>query len=648
MHEDLSRQILSDITVHMKYARYLPEKQRRETWEEIVTRNMNMHIKEYPQIESEIREAYDFVYDKRVLPSMRSMQFAGEAIEKNPARIFNCSYLPIEDTTSFAEIMFLLLGGTGVGYSVQRHHVSKLPPIRGVVRPQGRQRKRRYLVGDSIEGWADAVKVLVESWFEGKREVEFDFRDIRPKGALLITSGGKAPGPAPLREALARITGVFENALSERGHGTKLLPTEAHHIVCMIADCVLAGGIRRAALISLFSFDDLEMATAKSGAWWEKHPYLARANNSAVVDRSRIKENEFWDFWKKIQTSGSGEPGFFFTNDSTGEWGGNPCLEVSLRPYQFCNLTEINASTVTSQEDLNQRAKAAALIGTLQAGYVNFHYLRPEWRDITEKEALLGVSMTGVASGAVDELDLTEAADVVKEENDRVSSLIGINPSARLTSLKPAGTTSLVLGTSSGIHSYHAPYYIRRIRVQKNEAIYGYLKSTNPELIEDDVTSPDRTAVISIPQKAPVNAVTREESPFNLLERIKRIALEWIAPGHRKGVNRHNVSATVSVKDGEWEDIGKWVWENRDSINGITFLPYFDANYEQMPFEEITEGQYKSMADLLHKVDLTQVTEEQDNTELVGELACAGGACEVTGSAAVEKDVSLPIVALKV
>jgi len=615
----LSNEILSEITVFMKYAKYIPKLQRRETWEELVTRNKNMHLKKYPNLSAEIEEVYKMVYDKKILPSMRSMQFAGKPIEISPNRVYNCAYLPIDDVRAFGETMFLLLGGTGVGYSVQKHHIQALPEIR---KPSDK-RTKRFLVSDSIEGWADAVKALIKSYFTGTSKVDFDFSDIRPKGARLVTSGGKAPGPQPLKECLVKIQGILDT----KENGDKLSPIEVHDIICHIADAVLAGGIRRAALISLFSADDDEMISCKSGNWWEINPQRGRANNSAALMRHKLTKEFFMDLWKRVELSGAGEPGIYLTNDK--DWGTNPCCEIALRPFQFCNLCEVNVSDIESQEDLNARVKAAAFIGTLQAGYTNFHYLRDVWRRTTEKDALIGVSMTGIGSGTVLGYNMKEAAKVVKEENIRVAELIGINKSARTTTVKPAGTTSLTLGTSSGIHAWHNDYYIRRIRVGKNEAMYSYLVINHPELVEDEYFRPHDTAVISIPQKAPEGAILRTESPFQLLERIKKVHLEWVKPGHRSGNNTHNVSATVSIKDEEWDGVGEWMWENRDHYNGLSVLPFSEHSYVQAPFTDCTEEEYTELMESLHNVDLSQVIELEDGTDLKGELACAGGACEV-------------------
>jgi len=614
---ELPVKILSDITVFMKYAKFNAAKNRRENWSELVDRNKEMHLQKFPQLKDEIENAYQFVYDKKILPSMRSLQFAGKPIAINNARLYNCCFLPVDHTDAFSEVMFLLLSGTGVGYSVQRHHVEQLPEINKPTK------SRRYLVGDSIEGWADAIKVMIAAYMKNKAMPIYDFSDVRPKGAMLLTSGGKAPGPEPLKDCLHNV----QKILDRKQNGEKLTTLEVHDILCYIADAVLAGGIRRSAMISLFNIDDDDMLTCKFGNWWETNPQRGRANNSAVVVRSKVEEEVFLDLWKKIEASGSGEPGFFFTNDK--DWGMNPCAEISLRPFQFCNLTTIHAGDVESQEDLNARARAAAFIGTLQASYTNFHYLRDVWKRTTEKEALIGVSMTGIASGSVLKLDLKEASTIVKEENARIASLIGTNPAARCTTVKPEGTSSLVLGTSSGIHAWHNDFYIRRIRVGKNESIYNYLVLNHPELVKDEFFKPNIQAVIEVPQKAPEGAVTRQESALDLLKRVSKVWKEWVKPGHRKGTNKNNVSVTVSIKPDEWQEVGEWMWANRDSFTALSVLPYSDHTYIQAPFEDITEEQYNEMVKTLHNINLDDVVEFEDVTNLQGEAACVGGACEI-------------------
>ena len=369
------------------------------------------------------------------------------------------------------------------------------------------------------------------------------------------------------------------------------------------------------------------MRSCKTGKWWELDPQRARANNSAVTLRHKIKKKEFFELWEKIKYSNSGEPGVYFTNNS--EWGCNPCVEIALRDHQFCNLTEINASDIRTQAELNERAKVASFIGTLQAGYTDFHYLRDVWKRNTEKDALVGIGMTGICSGKVLGLDLEEASNFAVGENKRVAELIGINEAARVTCVKPSGTTSLVLGCSSGIHGWHAPYYIRRMRIGKNEGIYRYLATTNPTLVDDEYFRPNDQAVMEFPQKAPENAIFRTETPIETLERVKLFHEKWIKPGHIDGQNSHNVSATISLKDDEWEEVGEWMWKNRGCYNGLSVLPFDNSIYKQMPFEDISKSKYYSMVGKLESIDVTKVIEDEDETDLNGELACVGGGCEI-------------------
>lgn len=686
---ELASQILSDVTIYNKYARFLKDKKRRETWNELVDRNKEMHIRKYPELKNEIEAAYTYVYSKKILPSMRSLQFGGKAIETSNARIFNCSYLAIDAIESFSETMFLLLSGTGVGYSVQKRHIDKLPPVHKPLK-----QTRKYLVGDSIEGWADAVKVLMKSYLKpNSLAVRFDFSAIREKGAELVTSGGKAPGPDPLRICLEAIREILESI----PEGEQLQDFQVHDILCLIADAVLAGGIRRAALISLFGIDSEVMLVAKSNfklidispvlkqegidefgepvwanpsftdttgvtyrqmnftvdepgygitkgtayiadtdlsliqnlqiPWYYVRPHRGRANNSVVLVRHKLKKKaDFWKVWKLVEASGSGEPGFFLTEDP--DWGCNPCAEIALRSCQFCNLTEVNVSDVTDQEDLNNRVRAAAFIGTLQAGYTDLHYLRPIWKKNTEKEALIGVGLTGIASGNVLKLNLETAAEVVRAENKRVAKWIGINSAARCCTIKPAGTTSCVLGCSSGNHAWHDFYFLRRMRVGKNEYLYQYLQMMHPELLEDDLLNPTM-GIICLPQKAPDGSITRAESAVDLLERVKTLYNNWIVPGHVSGTNTHNVSTTVTVKEHEWDQVGNWLWTNRNCYTGISVLPFDTGTYKQPPFESITRQEYEEKVQKLMEVDLSLIREDIDLTNLKDQVACAGGACTV-------------------
>ena len=617
---ELNHEILSDIVVWSKYAKYDEKKFRRETWEELVTRNMEMHIRKFPHLEKLIRTNYELVFEKKVLPSMRSLQFSGKPIEVNNARLFNCSYLHIDDYRAFNETMFLLLSGTGVGYSVSRNHISKLPRISKPTKT------RRYLIPDNIEGWADSVKVLMKSYFGlSSWKPNFDFRSIRAKGERLITSGGVAPGPEPLKICLTHIEAILER----KKDGEQLSSLECHDILCHIANAVLAGGIRRSAMIALFDYDDEDMLTCKSGNWWENNPQRGRANNSVKILRNGVVSKDmFLKLWKKVELSNAGEPGFLFTNDL--ELGTNPCAEISLNSFQFCNLVEINASDIIDQFDFEQRAESAAFIGTLQASYTDFHYLRPEWKEVTEREALLGVGMTGIASGKILNLDIAEAAEMAVRVNKFVAAQIGINESARVTTIKPSGTASIVLGCSSGVHAWHSEYYIRRMRVGKSEALYTYLYINHPELLEDSVYD-SREAYVSVPIAAPKRALTRgSESAIEFLERVKLLHEKWIKPGHIYGENTHNVSATVTMKQNEWGMVGEWLWQNQNHYNGLSFLPEDLGSYEQTPFEEIDEAKYLELSKSLKGINVANIVETSDNTNLAGEAACAGGACEIS------------------
>jgi ribonucleoside-diphosphate reductase alpha chain len=472
-------------------------------------------------------------------------------------------------------------------------------------------------------GWADAVKVLMKAYLEGGFMPKFDFRAVRKKGARLITAGGKAPGPEPLKICLAHVQAV----LDRKQEGETLTPLECHDILCHIANSVLAGGIRRSAMIALFSHDDEEMITCKYGNWWETNEQRGRANNSAVLERGSISEEEFKALWHRIELSGSGEPGIYWTNNL--DWGTNPCCEIALRPYQFCNLCEVNVSDVTCQEDLNNRVTAAAFFGTLQAGFTDFHYLRPIWSKTTQKDALLGIGMTGIGSGEILKYNLETAAHIAKLTNSIISAVIGINEAARVTCIKPSGTTSLVLGTASGIHAWHAPHYLRTMRFGKNEDLAAYLMVNHPELVEDDQLRPHDTICVRIPVKAPEGSIFRTESPLETLERVKKFATEWIKTGHNTGDNTHNVSATISIRDGEWPTVGQWMWDNKEYYNGLSVLNYWGGSYVQAPFEDITEEQYNERVSHLKSIDLTKVTELDDSVDFGQVAACAGGACEV-------------------
>jgi ribonucleoside-diphosphate reductase alpha chain len=448
--------------------------------------------------------------------------------------------------------------------------------------------------------------------------------------------------------------------MERKSNGEHLSPLECHDIMCHIANSVLAGGIRRSAMISLFSHDDEEMITSKYGAWWELNEQRGRSNNSAVLKRGEVSEEEFNALWKRIEASGSGEPGIYWTNDL--DWGTNPCCEIGLRPFQFCNLCEVNVSDIESQEDLNNRVSVASFFGTLQAGFYDFHYLRPIWSKTTQKDALLGIGMTGIGSGEILKYDLTIAANTAKVVNSMISEKIGTNEAARLTCIKPSGTTSLVLGTASGIHAWHNDYYLRTMRFNKTEDIATYMLINHPELCEDDVLRPNDTVCLRIPVKAPEGSIYRTETALDTLERVKKFSQEWINEGHLNGANTHNVSATVSIdknkyylsdfgpnndyqffkegpltvsekidcgEKGEWEAVGAWMWNNRNVYNGLSVLNYDGGSYVQAPFEDITEEKYNDLISHLKSVDLTNVIEMDDTVDFGAIQACAGGQCSL-------------------
>jgi ribonucleoside-triphosphate reductase len=601
-----SNKLLSEVTAFRTYAKHLTHLGRRETLAETINRSLIMHLEQHPQISDEIIKAFKYVHALKVMPSM------------NNVRAYNCSFAPIDDTKVFSEALFLLLSGVGFGFSVQKRHISKLPKVK-LPSESG-----RYLVHDSIEGWADALNVLVESFFFKKIKPTFDMSSIRAKGSYLVTTGAKAPGPEPLKVMLDKVEKKLQAAV-----GRRLTSLEVHDIICIVSDAVLAGGIRRAALISLFDRDDVAMLTCKHGNWWEKHPHRARANNSAVLPREKTTKEEFDFIFNMCRDSGSGEPGVIWTNNE--DYGTNPCAEISLKPFQFCNLTTINQSNIENKKDFMNRVHAAAVLGTIQASYTDFNYLRPIWQETTESEALLGVSFTGIAdsSGIVTNEWLQEAAQLTKDVNLRIAKKLKINPAARITTVKPEGTASCVLGSSSGIHARHAKYYIRRIRMNKEDSLAVYLKNVIPSLVEDDKFSASGV-VVSIPQESPENSIIRhEETAETLFNRALQYNIHWVTEGHRSGDNCHNVSVTISVKDNEWETVRNLMWNNRDFYNGVSLLPFDGGTYVQAPFEDCTKEQFEEMSKLVVDIDLTKVLEVEDKTERVEQIACAGGLCSL-------------------
>jgi ribonucleoside-diphosphate reductase alpha chain len=604
----MSLQALSDYTVVSRYSRYNKDKKRRETWPEMVDRVFDMHAVRYTEAltNEEFKKEFDFakemVKKKRVLGAQRILQFGGEPIFKHNSKVFNCSYGYIDRPAAFNEAMYLLLCGCGVGFSVQTKHIGKLPDIQ--IRNKG---KKTFVAEDSIEGWADCIAAIMSSYFVGGGvfpeyegyEVEFDLSKIRPEGAL-IAGQFKAPGPKGLESSLAKIKTLINNRL-DSGE-TRLRPIDAYDAIMHFSDAVLSGGVRRSATICLFSKEDQEMMTAKTGDWFIKNPQRGRSNNSVLLVKDKVSREEFGKIMES--TRAFGEPGFVFSDSE--DVGYNPCVEIGLYPqtldgrsgWQFCNLTEGNGKYCDTKEKFLEVCRASAIIGTMQAGYTNFKYLSKETQEITEKEALLGCSITGI----MDNPDILlspeiqkEGAELVKEINKRIAGLIGINQAARTTCVKPAGSTSCVLSSSSGIHPHHAKRYIRRVQANRNEFPVQYFKKFNPLAVEKSVWSTNGTdEVISFLCEVPKGAVTKNTlGAVDLLEKVRLTQQNWVEFGtnvEKCSVPylRHNVSNTITVKDNEWDAVTNYIYENRKWFAGISLLSASgDLDYPQAPFTSV-------------------------------------------------------------
>ena len=678
---------LQDFIAISRYARYSPEKRRRETWTEAVARVRNMHLAHYADrsladaklaaleagdvtadelaaverlgggLHAAIRAAFDAVARREVLPSMRSLQFGGDAILTKHARVYNCCFTYVDRLEAFRETLYLLLCGCGVGFSVQTHHVAKLPAL--ALRDESLA-PITFIVPDTIEGWADALHALMENAVAG-RPVQFDYSQIRPEGAPLRTSGGKAPGSAPLFHTLSRVERIVRGAA-----GRQLRPIEAYDILMWAAKAVLSGGVRRSATICLFSVDDAEMAAAKTGNWFAEHPQRTASNNSAVIVRAHVTRAQFDALFE--QQKQYGEPGFYFVEDT--EYGANPCVEIGLHPrlkldaaaiarlrelghegelregdtltgVQFCNLTTISAAAAESPGNFFRLCAHAALIGTLQAGYTDFGYLSPVSRVITEREALLGVSLCGILDRPdvlLDAAVLRAAATIIKTVNAVVARALGINPAARTTCVKPEGTASLLLGTSSGLHPHHAPRYFRRVQANVHDPVYLHFRRSNPHMVEPSVYDPNgRTEVITFPVEGPDFGIYRDDlSAVKHLEYIRLVQQNWVQAGrrherHSPGLH-HNVSCTISVRPDEWPAVADFIWAHRHDFTGVALLQDCgDKAYAQAPREGVvTAADIAKWNTLAHRsVDYTTLEESEDITELKQTVACAGGACEI-------------------
>jgi len=598
---------LESYTFVSKYARWIPEKKRRETWKESVDRVKQMMLDQYPEAKKDIEWAYDMMHTKRVLGSQRALQFGGSPIVKHNARVYNCIASFIDRPRFFQECMYLLLCGCGTGFSVQKHHVEKLPKL--VHKKEG---SKKFTIPDTIEGWSDAVGVLVSSYledsglfpeYEGKN-VTFDYSEIRPAGSFLSSSSGKAPGPEPLKKALTSIKKVLDKALKDALFSNrKLRPIDVYDVVMHAADAVISGGVRRSATICLFSPDDEEMALAKTGNWFHDNPQRGRSNNSALLLRGSTTPEQFSSLMQSVKEFG--EPGFVWA-DST-EFVVNPCVEIGLYPiddesgesgWQACNLSTINCAKIKTKEEFLESCRAASIIGTLQAGFTSMPYLGETTEKILRREALLGVSMTGIMERhdiCLDPDVQKEGAREVKKANKNIAKKIGINQAARATCVKPEGTASCILGTSSGIHPHHAKRYIRRVQANKMEDIYQHFKKTNPRACEESVWSAnDSDDVVSFCIEVPDGSKLKNQvGAIGLLGYVKSTQQNWVMIGRTDSLCaqpylQHNVSNTINVKPEEWEEVEKFIYKNRKYFCGVSLLPLSgDKDYPQAPFTTV-------------------------------------------------------------
>ena len=602
-----------------RYARYLDDKQRRENWEETVDRYVTEIVA--PKINStdEIRKA---ILNMEVMPSMRAMMTAGKAAQRDNTCIYNCSYLPIDDPRSFDEAMFILMCGTGVGFSVEKKYTSKLPEV-----PDEMLLSDTVIsVEDSKEGWARALRLLVQCLYSGEVP-RYDVSKVRPAGARLKTFGGRASGPEPLKELFDFFIKTFQGAV-----GRKLHTIECHDLLCMIGQVVVVGGVRRSAMISLSDLHDERMRTAKAGSWWETHPYRALANNSAVYEETP-SVGEFMREWLSIYDSHSGERGIFNREASqlqagkngrrkdNVDFGTNPCSEIILRPYQFCNLTEVIVRGDDTEATLVDKVKIATILGTIQSTYTKFPYLRRIWQKNTEEERLLGVSLTGIFDNPhFTPALLKKLKQVAVDTNVIWADILGIPVSTAITCVKPSGTVSQLTDSASGCHPRHAPYYIRRVRGDIKDPLTQFLIEKGiPN--EPCVVNPNTTVVFSYPMAAPKGAITRND--LTALEHLEY----WMEL--QQNYCEHKPSVTISVRDPEWVEVGSYVWKNFSSITGVSFLPHSDHTYRQAPYEDCTEAEYKELLAKMPTVSFDEFIEVTDVTEGAQQLACVSGVCEI-------------------
>lgn len=619
-----------------RYSRYLDDKGRREHWNETVARYfdfMEQHLKDKQSyvLTKELRaELEQAVNNLEVMPSMRAIMTAGPALERQNIAAFNCSYLPIDDPKAFDEAMYILLCGTGVGFSVEQQYVSKLPEVP----EQLFASETTIVVSDSKEGWAKSLRQLLALLYSGEIP-KYDVSKVRPAGARLKTFGGRASGPGPLEELYKFCIAKFKGAA-----GRRLSSLECHDILCKIGEVVVVGGVRRSAMISLSDLSDDKMAHAKAGNWWDGQGQRALANNSAVYEEKPYI-GQFMREWTSIYESHSGERGIFSRDasqkqaakngrrDATYDFGTNPCSEIILRPYQFCNLSSCIVRSDDDMDSLERKIRVAAILGTFQASLTNFPYLRKIWQKNTEEEALLGVSMTGICDNALlnnpDDTDLParleRLKDVAVTTNAEFASAIGINQSVAVTAVKPEGTVSQLCSTASGIHPQHSKYYIRRVRADNKDPLTQFMIQSG-FVAEPCVMKPDSTTVFSFPVKVADGALLREE--LSALQHLKL----WLL--FQRHYCEHKPSVTISVKENEWMDVGAWTYKHFDEVTGVSFLPYDGGTYKQAPYEECTEEQYNQLKMLVpDSVDWENFKEYDDNVEGAQMLSCTAGGCAI-------------------
>lgn len=619
-----------------RYAKWIESENRRENWDETVGRIVEYYKDAicskigYEAFSiNEYQELYDAIYNLEVMPSMRALMTAGPALDRCHVPAYNCAYLPVDSPRSFDEAMYILMCGTGVGYSVESKYVDQLPRIS----EQFESTATTIVVADSKEGWAKAFRELISLLIAGQLP-SWDVTKVRPAGARLKTFGGRASGPEPLVDLFEFTVKLFTGAA-----GRRLTSLECHDLMCKVADIVVVGGVRRSAMISLFDCTDDRMSTSKSGAWWEANGHRRLANNSAVYDNRRPDVGFFMKKWKELYDSKSGEPGLFSRyacqniaarngrRDATPEFGTNPCSEIILRPFQFCNLTEIVVRSDDTFESLARKARIASTLGTIQSTFTDFKYLRKIWRDTCNEERLLGVSLTGVC----DNLDLlgqsgilSSLRDVVVETNVEWASRLGVNPSAATTCVKPSGTVSQLVNSASGLHTRHSPYYLRTVRADNKDPLTQFLKDAGVYW-EPDVMSKDNTSVFYFPVKSPDGAVTRDnQNAIQALELWKHLQDNWC---------EHKPSATVNVREDEWMDVAAWVYTNFDTLSGVSFLPHDGGTYKQAPYTAVSKAEYEAWIEAhpMPEIDWAKLQEYEkvDMTTGSQELACTGGVCEV-------------------